>query len=135
MAIKKSKQGSKKDKKGSNTQVESYYFDVEKCKQCPFKEGCYKEGAKTKTFNVKIKNDIHVAQMDYMETEEFKKYYSHRYKIEAKNAEIKNVYNYDKSIACGKAGITIQGASTLFLANMKRIYKLEDEKNKNIGDK
>ncbi len=135
MAIKKSKQGSKKDKKGSNTQVESYYFDVEKCKQCPFKEGCYKEGAKTKTFNVKIKNDIHVAQMDYMETEEFKKYYSHRYKIEAKNAEIKNVYNYDKSVACGKSGITIQGASTLFLANLKRIYKLEDEKNKNIGDK
>ncbi len=28
-----------------------YYFDVEKCKVCPYKEGCYKEGANTKTYN------------------------------------------------------------------------------------
>ena len=61
MAIKKRKQGSKKDKSGNNTQVECYYFDVEKCKHCPFKNGCYKEGAKTKTYNVKIKDDIHIA--------------------------------------------------------------------------
>ena len=72
MAIKKIRTGSKK----KNEQVESYFFDVEKCKHCPLKKGCYKKGAKTKTFNVKIKDDIHIAQMDYMETEEFKKLYS-----------------------------------------------------------
>ena len=66
--------------------------------------------------------------MDYMKTEEFQKYYSHRYKIEAKNAELKNVYNYDKSNSCGQSGITIQGAITLYLTNLKRIYKLVDEK-------
>lgn len=49
MAIKKSKQGSKKN----NSQVECYYFDVEKCKHCPFKDGCYKDGAKSKTYSVK----------------------------------------------------------------------------------
>lgn len=128
MAIKKIKSGSK-DK---NQQVESYLFDVEKCKHCPFKDGCYKEGAKTKTFNVKIKDDTHIAQMDYMETEEFKTLYKERYKIEAKNAELKNNYGYDKANSCGKLGITIQGATTLFLANMKRIMKLNEEKNKNI---
>ena len=85
MAIKKMKQGSKSDSNGTNTQVECYFFDVEKCKHCPFKDGCYKEGAKTKTFSVKIKSDIHIKQMDYMETEEFKELYSERYKIEAKN--------------------------------------------------
>lgn len=132
IAIKKRKQGSKKDKSGNNTQVECYYFDVEKCKHCPFKSGCYKEGAKTKTYNVKIKDDIHIAQMDYMKTEEFKKLYSERYKIEAKNAELKNNHGYGKANACGKLGITIQGATTLFLANMKRIIKLNEEKNKNI---
>ena len=52
MAIRKAKQGKKED----GTQVECYYFDVDKCKHCPFKEGCYKEGAKSKTFNGKIKN-------------------------------------------------------------------------------
>lgn len=125
MAIRKAKQGSKKN----GTQVECYYFDVEKCKHCPLKEGCYKEGAKAKTYNVKIKTDTHTKQMDYMETDEFKEYYSHRYKIEAKNSEIKNVYNYDKAHACGLSGITLQGASTLFLTNLARIYRLETELN------
>ena len=129
MAITKRKTGSK----AKNEQVESYFFDVEKCKHCPFKDGCYKEGAKTKTFNVKIIDDTHIAQMDYMETNEFKELYKERYKIEAKNAELKNNYNYGNANACGKLGITIQGATTLFLTNMKRIIKLNEEKNKNIG--
>ena len=128
MAIKKIKSGSK----NKNQQVESYFFDVEKCKHCPFKNGCYKEGSKTKTYNIKLKADIHIAQMDYMKTDEFKTLYSERYKIEAKNAELKNNHGYDKANACGKIGITIQGATTLFLANMKRIIKLNEEKNKNI---
>ncbi len=127
MAIKKAKQG----KKESNQHVECYYFDVEKCKYCPYKDGCYKEYSKTKTFSVKIKLDSHTKQMEYMKTEEFKKLYYERYKIEAKNAELKNNYGYDKANSCGKLGITIQGATTLFLANMKRIIKLNEEKNKN----
>ena len=129
MAITKRKTGSK-DK---NQQVESYFFDVEKCKYCPFKDGCYKDGANTKTFNVKIKDNTHVKHMDYMESEEFKSLYKERYKIEAKNAELKNNYNYENANACGKLGITIQGATTLFLTNMKRIIKLNEEKSKNIG--
>lgn len=129
MAIRKAIQGAGKN--GEKT--ESYYFDVEKCKRCPFKDGCYKEGAKTKTYNVMIKKDVHLNHMDYMRTEEFKNLYSERYKIEAKNAELKNNYNYGNANAYGKLGITIQGATTLFLANMKRIIKLNEEKNKNIG--
>ncbi len=38
--------------------------------------------------------------------------------------------NYGDANACGKLGITIQGATTLFLANMKRIIKLKEEKIK-----
>ena len=67
------------------------------------------------------------------ETEEFKNLYKERYKIEAKNAELKKCYDYGNASTCGKAGITIQGATTLFLANIKRIIKLNEEKNKNIG--
>ena len=133
MSIKKAKQGSKNPKSGYNNLVECYYFDVEKCKHCPFKDGCYKDGAKTKTYSVKIKDNTHIKHMDHMETEEFKNLYKERYKIEAKNAELKNNYNYGNSNSCGKIGITIQGATTLFLTNMKRIIKLNEEKNKNIG--
>lgn len=130
MAIRKAKQGSKEN----GNQVECYYFDVEKCKHCPLKNGCYKEGAKTKTYSVSIKNEIHTTQMDYMETDEFKELYSERYKIEAKNAELKNNYGYDKATSCGKGGMTIQGATTLFLVNMKRIIKLKEQKNKKVNE-
>lgn len=125
MAERKVKSGSKKDKNGVDTRVEVYYFDVEKCKRCPLREGCYKEGAKTKSYSVKIKSDTHIAHMDYMETEEFKELYQHRYKIEAKNAELKSQYGYDTAQGCGLLSMTIQGASVLFMANMKRIFKLE----------
>ena len=128
MAIRKAKQG-KKDK---NQQVECYYFDVEKCKRCPFKDGCYKDGSNSKTYSIKIKDKTHIKHMDYMNTEEFKNLYKERYKIEAKNAELKNNYEYGNASACGKIGITTQGATTLFLANMKRIIKLNEEKIKNI---
>lgn len=131
MAIKKAHQ--KGNKYNNYTEVDNYFFDVEKCKRCPFKEGCYKDGAKSKTYNVTIKKDIHINHLDYMKTEKFKELCKERYKIEAKNAELKNNYNYGNAIACGKAGITIQGTTTLFLTNMKRIIKLSNEKKKNIG--
>ena len=131
MSIKKAH--NKGNKSNNYTESDVYFFDVDKCKRCPFKEGCYKEGAKSKSYSQTIEKEVHSKQKEFMETEEFKEYYSHRYKIEAKNAELKHVYNYDKSNACGLSGITIQGATTLFLANMKRIYKLEAEKKKEIA--
>ena len=129
MAINKTKNGSKKTKRGENSLAECYFFDIEKCKRCKYKEGCYKDGAKSKTYNVKIKDDIHIKHMDYMKTDEFQKLYSERYKIEAKNAELKSNFGYDEVNATGKVGITIQGATVLFLANMKRIIKLKEEKS------
>ena len=70
--------------------------------RCNNKEGCYKNGAKSKTYNVTIKN-----------------------------SELKSRFGYDKANVCGKTGITIQGASALFLANIKRIIKLKEEKVQN----
>lgn len=124
MAIKKAKQGSKKN---NGAKTECYYFDIEKCKRCPYKEDCYKDGSKTKTYSITIKDDVHINHMEYMKTEEFKQLYSERYKIEAKNAELKSNYGYDIANATGTTGITIQGATTLFLANMKRIIKLKEQ--------
>lgn len=126
MAIKKQHQ--KGNKHNNFSEVDTYYFDVEKCKHCPFKDGCYKEGSKTKSYSVTIKKDIHNEQKAYMETDEFKTIYKERYKIEAKNAELKIAYGYDQANACGIGGMTIQGATTLFLVNMKRIIKLMDER-------
>ena len=133
MAITKRKQGCKKSSQNSNTEAECYYFDVEKCKRCELKEGCYKNCSKSKTYSIKNKGEVHIKHMEYMESDEFKELYSERYKIEAKNGELKNNNDYDKASACGNGGITIQGATTLFLTNIKRIIKLKEEKKKNIG--
>lgn len=78
MAFRKAR-GGKKDV-GAN-QVDTYYFDVEVCKRCPMREGCYKEGAKSKTYSVSIKSDEHTEQMAFQGSEYFKTKAKERYKI------------------------------------------------------
>lgn len=121
LAIKKARGGSKNI--GTN-QVDTYYFDVEKCKSCPLKNGCYKDGAKTKTYSVSIKSELHKDQMLFQETEYYKEKAKHRYKIEAKNSELKNAHGYDKAISYGITNMQMQGAIAIFTVNLKRILKL-----------
>ncbi|MEH6944592.1 transposase, partial [Bacillus sp. JJ722] len=60
MAVRKARTGKKSGAKGN--QALTFYFDIEKCKACPFQEGCYKEGSKSKTYSVTIKSNEHVEQ-------------------------------------------------------------------------
>jgi hypothetical protein len=108
----------------ATNQVDTYYFDVEKCKSCPLKEGCYKDGAKTKTYSVSIKSELHQDQMAFQETDYYKEKAKHRYKIEAKNSELKNVHGYDRAISYGITNMQMQGALAIFAVNLKRIIKL-----------
>ena len=101
-----------------------YYFDIKKCKVCPIRENCYKEGARTKTYNVTIKSTEHVEQEEFQNTEEFKKLSKERYKIEAKNSELKNGHGYHTANSTGLFGMEIQSATTIFAVNLKRILKL-----------
>jgi hypothetical protein len=121
LAIRKAR-GGKKDI-GAN-QVDTYYFDVQKCRVCPLRENCYKSGAKTKTYSVSIKSTTHLQQMAFQETDEYKEKIKHRYKIEAKNSELKNVHGYDRAIAYGIGNMQMQGALAIFTVNLKRIIKL-----------
>ncbi len=60
-------------KKGtSRSQSQTYYFDIKKCKVCPMRDGCYKEGAKSKTYSVTIKSDTHAEQEAFQNMEAFK---------------------------------------------------------------
>ncbi|SMF86166.1 Transposase DDE domain-containing protein [Paenibacillus uliginis N3/975] len=123
MAIRKARQG----KKGVNkNQQDTYFFDVEICKRCPFKEGCYKEGAKSKTYSVTVKSDEHSEQMAFQDTEYFKAKSKERYKIEAKNSELKHGHGYDVATSSGLLGMQLQGAMAIFAVNLKRILKLVD---------
>ncbi|MFD3262330.1 IS1182 family transposase [Paenibacillus lentus] len=121
MAIRKARTG----KKGINdNQKNTYYFDVEVCKRCPFKEGCYTEGAKSRTYSVSIKSGEHTEQMSFQESEYFKAKSRERYKIEAKNSELKHRHGYDVASSSGLTGMQLQGAMTIFTVNLKRILKL-----------
>ena len=113
----------KNDKRHRNFSI-TYYFDVDKCKVCPLREGCYKEGAKTKTYAVTIKSDEQLEQIEYQKTEEFINLQRKRYKIEAKNSELKNVLGYDRVLSYGLSCMEMQGALTIFAENVKRSLKL-----------
>ena len=121
MAIRKARQG----KKGvAVNQTDTYYFDIEKCKHCPYKEGCYKEGAKSKSYSVSIKSNEHTEQAKFQESDYFKEKSKERYKIEAKNSELKHRHGYDVASSSGLIGMELQGAMAIFTVNLKRILKL-----------
>ena len=91
---------------------------------CPLRDGCYKPGAKTKSYSVSIKSSSHQEQMIFQESEYYKEKSKNRYKIEAKNSELKNVHGYDRAIAYGINSMQMQGALAIFTVNLKRILKL-----------
>ena len=121
MAVRKARCGKKN---GQWNQTWTYYFDVDKCKTCSRRDGCYKEGAKFKTYSVPIKTGEQERLMEFQKTPEFKAKARERYKIEAKNAELKHVYGYDRAESYGLWSMQMQGAITIFAANIKRILKL-----------
>ena len=117
----------KRKTEGKNPRM-TYFFDIEKCKRCPYRDGCYKEGAKTKTYTETIICDSHSEQALFQETEHFKEKAKERYKIEAKNSELKHRHGYDVASSSGLIGMEMQGALTIFAVNLKRIIKLIREK-------
>lgn len=121
MAVRKARQGKKNT--GTN-QTDTYFFDVEKCRTCALRNGCYKPGAKSKSYSVSIKSSEHQAQMKFQESDRFKLLSKERYKIEAKNAELKNVLGYGRALSYGLSCMEMQGAMAIFAANLKRIVKI-----------
>jgi IS5 family transposase len=105
-----------------------YYFDVEKCKVCPMREGCYKDGAKNKTYSVAILSEAHAEQKEFQETEYFKERAKQRYMIEAKNAELKQAHGLEKADSAGIAAMRLQSYFTAFVVNVKRILKSGETK-------
>lgn len=124
MAIRKARQ---REKRLGKNQRDVYYFDVQKCKLCPYKEGCHKEGSKVKTYSVTIKSNIHKSQIEFQESDYFREKAKERYKVEAKNSELKHRHGYDVASSSGLVGMEMQGALALFTVNVKRILKLMNE--------
>lgn len=116
----------KGEKKNKNPRM-VYFFDIKKCRCCPYREGCHKEGSKKKTYTETIISDTHSEQAVFQETEYFKEKAKERYKIEAKNSELKHRHGYDVASSSGLFGMQMQGAMAIFTVNLKRIIKLMNQ--------
>ena len=130
MAIKKSNQGKKKTHGEDEPQFITYYFDVNKCKHCPLRNECgFKDNQNSKTYSVKLKMaDIHQEHKNKQETQEYMELAKERYKIEAKNAELKNEHGYAHASYAGIHGMTLQAGVSIFVVNLKRILRLKNGK-------
>jgi len=100
-----------------------YRFDVEKCKQCPLRDGCYK-GTKMKTYAQTILPDLHKDHIAFEKTQAFKDKMRERYKIEAKNSDLKHNYGLDRATSYGLENMTMQTALSIFACNIKCILRL-----------
>ena len=127
MAIRKVRSGVKDPDKPLR---ESYFFDIEKCKICPLKEKCgFKDDQKTKTYNVTVRmSKLHEDHLEKQESEEYKILSKERYKIEVKNAELKNSYGYGECAYAGLHGMSLQAGVSVFAVNVRRIIRLLEDK-------
>jgi hypothetical protein len=73
-----------------------------------------------------MKSDEHSEQAAFQESEYFKAKAKERYKIEAKNSELKHRHGYDIASSSGLLGMQLQGAMAIFAVNLKRILKLTE---------
>jgi len=126
MAIRKTKVNVKH--KGTTYPNIGYFFDIERCKICPQRQGCYKEGAKSKSFTIAIKKDEFKEHIEFMQEASYKASAKERYKIEAVNAHLKQNYGYRIANSRGLVGMNVQAVTTVFVMNLERILKLMDQR-------
>lgn len=101
-----------------------YWFNVEKCKRCPYRKGCYTPGSKTRTFSVKEREGVQSRHLDFEETEVFRERIKARYKIEAKNGEMKTSHGMEHCIYRGLFGMQVQAYMTGITVDIKRLIKM-----------
>jgi len=108
-----------------DNQYYNYIFSIKKCKKCPRCGTCY-TWTKQKTHNITIIGQTRQKQYDFEQTEYFKQRVKERYKIEAKNAELKQSHGLSRCKYSGIFGMKMQIYFTAFVANVKRIVKLNE---------
>ena len=116
-----------KAKKPSNNIIHTYHFSKIICKTCPLLEHCKVGQSKTKTRSLTIINNIHKEQLELEHSPYFKERMLVRYRIEAKNSELKNTHGLAKCDSTGIAAMRLQSYFTAFVVNVKRMIKLNDQ--------
>ena len=114
-------------KKNTENERIVYTFSRTVCNTCSRKEHC-NPGKNSKKYSHPVISKTQQKQITFMTTEEFKKLSKERYKIEAKNSELKNRYGYDRADYYGLYSMKLQGAVALYASNLSRIMRMMSEK-------
>ena len=107
--------------KKDNRRARIYTFDHHKCAICPIRSTCIKGRAKARTFSVTELTEEQKELLRRQKTDYFKTRRKQRYKIEAKNAHLKQSYSMRKTHGKGITMMTLQAAVALFASNIKII--------------
>ena len=83
---------------------------------------------KKKTYTITIEEKHEDPHKDFEKTEYFKKKIKERYKIEAKNGELKQAHGFDRCKYMGLFGMKLQAGLSAFVVNIKRMIKLMEVK-------
>lgn len=108
-------------KNDNNRKATIYKFDKAKCAVCPLRKTCLKN-AKERTFSVTVLTEEQKDILKRKQTDYFKERRRQRYKIEAKNAHIKQGLGFGKTMAKGIHMMELQAAVTFFVSNLKIIF-------------
>jgi len=119
-----SKKSTVRKKQGREYKYLWYYFEKEKCRNCPIRSECVKGTRVARALEISVNTPKYYGYSQREKTEEFKVKYKIRARHEGKNAELKRFHGMDRAKGYGLSSMLIQAKLTALAANLKRITKL-----------
>ncbi len=104
-----------------------YIFSKRKCKNCPLEASCPAVRKSENTYCVTALNEQNKARLEFEQTEEFGRRLEIRYRIEEKNAELKQAHGLRTADSAGLEAMRLQTFFTAFAVNVKRMVKLMEK--------
>ena len=122
-------QGNKTEAKKHHTdkrekEYYKYYFEKEKCRNCPLRNECVKGSAVRRILVISINTPEFYEYSQEQKTEEFKEKYKKRACQEWKNGEMKNFHGLDRARGYDLLSMSKQAKLTTIAVNLKRIAKI-----------
>ena len=101
-----------------------YYFEKEKCRNCPLRENCVSGTRVGRVLVIGINTPEFYGYSQEQKTEEFKEKYKKRACQEWKNGEMKNFHGLNRARGYGLKSMSRQAKLTAIAVNLKRIASI-----------
>jgi transposase len=118
------KKSFKRKKRGKEYNYLRYYFEREKCRNCPIRKECEKGTSVAKVLDISVNTPKFYEYSQREKTEEFKQEYKKRACHECKNGEMKILHGMDRARGYGLRSMQTQAKLTALAVNLKRIANL-----------